>query len=65
MQRTSAQAWVREGQAFELTLVRQQRLRTLRVQPGGEAGFTRAWALTLRSEPAAAAAALRQGWLGA
>jgi len=60
-----AQAWVREGQAFELTLVRQQRLRTLRVQPGGEAGFTRAWTLVLRSEPAAAAAAVRQGWLGA
>ena len=57
-----ARGWTRPGQVFELTLVRDQRLRTLRVQPS--AAPPAAVQLLLDDKPAAGAAALRQEWLG-
>ncbi len=57
-----ARGWTRPGQPFELTLVRDQRLRTLRVAPATArpAGVQ----LKLDDKPAAAALALRREWLG-
>jgi predicted metalloprotease with PDZ domain len=64
-----AQQWVRSGQAFDVLLVRQQRVRTLRVQPAPKTANPAAQAgaqlaLTLQPAAPAAALALRQGWLG-
>jgi predicted metalloprotease with PDZ domain len=57
-----ARGWTRRGQAFELTLVRDQRLRTLSVTPPAAppAGVR----LKLDDKPAPAALALRREWLG-
>jgi predicted metalloprotease with PDZ domain len=57
-----ARGWTRPGQAFELTLVRDQRLRTLSIQPPAAppAGVQ----LLLDDKPAAAAETLRREWLG-
>ncbi len=59
-----AQQWVAEGQPFELTLVRQQRLRSLIVRPTATPALVRTVALAPQSRPSPAAAALRRGWLG-
>ncbi|MBT9597528.1 MAG: M61 family metallopeptidase [Vitreoscilla sp.] len=59
-----AQQWVAEGQPFELTLVRQQRLRSLTVRPAAAPALARTVALAPNSRPSDAAAALRRGWLG-
>ena len=58
-----AQQWLAAGQAFDLLLVRDQQVRTLRVQPDAAPQFTAA--LALADKPAPAAAALRRAWLGA
>jgi len=57
-----ARGWTRPGQAFELTLVRDQRLRTLEVTP--PAARPGGVQLKLDDKPAAAALALRREWLG-
>ena len=59
-----ARGWTRPGQAFELTLVRDQRLRTLRARRRRRArrGGVQ---LKLDDKPAPAALALRREWLGA
>ncbi|MFO1337489.1 MAG: PDZ domain-containing protein [Burkholderiaceae bacterium] len=59
-----AQQWVAEGQAFDLTLVRNQRLRTLTVRPTAVPAFASNLTLAPEARPAAAALALRRGWLG-
>ena len=57
-----ARGWTRPGQTFELTLVRDQRLRTLSVTASAApSGGVR---LTLDDKPAPAALALRREWLG-
>jgi predicted metalloprotease with PDZ domain len=57
-----ARGWTQPGQAFELTLVRDQRLRTLSVTPTvAPPGGVR---LQLDDKPAPAAVALRREWLG-
>ncbi len=58
-----ARGWLRPGQAFELTLVRDQRLRTLSVTPSS--ARPAAVKLTLDDKPAPPALALRREWLGA
>jgi predicted metalloprotease with PDZ domain len=57
-----ARAWAVAGQAFELTVVRDQRLRVLRVQPDvpAPAGVR----LKLADKPTPAVQALRREWLG-
>ena len=57
-----AQQWLASGQAFELLLVRDQRIHRLSLQPAAVAPTT--LALALADKPAAAAASLRRGWLG-
>ena len=57
-----ATQWLRPNQAFDLLIVRQQRLRTLRVALGGDTA--RQLNLSLQTEPAASAADLRRAWLG-
>ena len=57
-----ARGWTRPGQAFELTLVRDQRLRTLEVTP--PAARPGGVQLKLDDKPAPAALALRREWLG-
>ncbi|MEF7614762.1 PDZ domain-containing protein [Aquincola sp. MAHUQ-54] len=57
-----AQQWVRAGEPFELLLVRDQRLRTVRVAP--EAGSAGALSLAPADKPGKSAAALRRAWLG-
>jgi predicted metalloprotease with PDZ domain len=56
-----AQAWVRGGAAFELLLVRDQRLLTLTLTPPAAAARTPALALV--DKPAKPAAAARRAWL--
>jgi predicted metalloprotease with PDZ domain len=56
-----AQAWVRAGAAFELLLVRDQRLLTLTLTPPAAAARTPA--LSLVDKPAKPAAAARRAWL--
>jgi len=58
-----ARSWLKAGEPFELTLVRDQRMRSLRVQPPK----TSAGGVTLKPAESAtpAARALRQAWLGA
>ena len=58
-----AQQWLRPGQRFALLVVRDQRLLTLEVQPPAQAAL--AVSLSLAGAPAARAASLRRGWLGA
>ncbi|HYN58210.1 MAG TPA: PDZ domain-containing protein [Rubrivivax sp.] len=57
-----ARAWAVAGQAFELTVVRDQRLRVLRVQPDVPAPA--AARLKLADKPTPAVQALRREWLG-
>ena len=60
-----AQAWLVPGQPFELTLVRQQRLRRFRVDPGeGHAALRHKPVLSLDPKAGAGALAVRKGWLG-
>jgi predicted metalloprotease with PDZ domain len=58
-----ARAWVRAGQTVELTCVRDQRLRTLRLRMP-EAAATGTVQLKLAESPAPATHALRREWLG-
>ena len=53
-----AQQWLAAGQAFDVLLVRDQQMRTLRVRPDAAPQFT--LALALAEKPATAAAALRR-----
>jgi predicted metalloprotease with PDZ domain len=57
-----AQQWIAPGRAFELLLVRDQRLHTLRLKP--DATPATHSVLALAPQPAAAAAALRRAWIG-
>jgi predicted metalloprotease with PDZ domain len=57
-----AQQWLAPGRAFELLLVRDQRLHTLRVKPDATPAPT--LALALDSAPPKSAAVLRRAWLG-
>jgi predicted metalloprotease with PDZ domain len=59
-----ATQWLTPHQAFDLLLVRQQRVLTLRVQPGGDAALARQLNLSLQAQPGAAVADLRKAWLG-
>jgi predicted metalloprotease with PDZ domain len=54
--------WLAESQAFELLLVRDQRVLRLNVQPAAAPPNT--LALSLAAKPPASAASLRRGWLG-
>ena len=58
-----AQQWIVPGRAFELLLVRDQRLRDVRVKP--DARPTPTLSLALDGAPSNAAAVLRRAWLGA
>lgn len=58
-----AQAWARAGAAFELLLVRDQRVRTLTLTPPTAAQLARTPALALADKPAKPAAAARRAWL--
>ena len=57
-----AQQWLVPGRAFDLLLVRDQRLHTVRVKP--DATPTPTLALALAGAPSKSAAALRRAWLG-
>jgi len=57
-----ARGWLQPGRPFELTLVRDQRLRVLKLQPPRVPA--RGLQLRLVEQPAPAARALRQAWLG-
>jgi predicted metalloprotease with PDZ domain len=57
-----ARAWLAPGRPFELTLVRDQRLRRLAVTPPPQPA--RGVQLKLAAAPTPAAGALRQAWLG-
>jgi predicted metalloprotease with PDZ domain len=57
-----ARAWLTPGQAFDLLLVRDQRVLTRRLSPA--AGAPRQAGLQLAAAPAPAARALRRGWIG-
>ncbi len=61
-----ALAWIRTGAAFELLVVRQQRVRTLRVAERGaqQRGDAASRGLKLSANPNAATLARRTGWLG-
>ena len=60
-----AQAWLQRDEAFELLLVRDQRVLTLRVQPAPDTALAGNLALLLQDKPGRTVAALRRGWLGA
>jgi predicted metalloprotease with PDZ domain len=62
-----ALAWIRPGAAFELLVVRQQRVRTLRVADrlGERRSDAASRGLKLSASPNAATLARRRGWLGA
>jgi predicted metalloprotease with PDZ domain len=57
-----APQWLSDGRAFELLLVRDQRVLRLKVPPAVGAPST--LALSLADQPIASAASLRRGWLG-
>lgn len=57
-----AQQWLAAGDAFELTIVRDQRLRTLRMQPAASPSPT--VALAPADKLSRSTAALRRAWLG-
>ncbi|HSI60800.1 MAG TPA: PDZ domain-containing protein [Ideonella sp.] len=59
-----ANQWVVAGQAFELLLVRQQRIRTLRVTPQADGELGRQVNLAPMAQPAAGPKAVRLAWLG-
>ncbi len=61
-----ALAWTCTGAAFDLLVVRQQRVRTLRVadRPGERRGDAASRSLKLSASPNAATLARRNGWLG-
>jgi predicted metalloprotease with PDZ domain len=61
-----ALAWIRTGAAFELLVVRQQRVRTLRVaeRSGAARSDAASRGLKLAASPNAATLARRNGWLG-
>jgi predicted metalloprotease with PDZ domain len=61
-----ALSWIRTGAAFELLVVRQQRVRTLRVaeRSGERRSDAAARGLRLVGSPNAATLARRGGWLG-
>ena len=61
-----AQAWIRTGAAFELLVVRQQRVRTLRVADrlSDRRSDAASRSLKLSATPNAATLARRNGWLG-
>jgi len=61
-----AQAWLRTGAAFELLVVRQQRLCAIAVpaRTSGQRAAATPRSLRLAARPAAAAAARRRAWLG-
>jgi len=61
-----ALAWIRTGAAFDLLVVRQQRVRTLRVaeRSAERRGDAASRGLKLSAAPTAAALARRNGWLG-
>ena len=58
-----SQAWLRAGAAFELLLVRDQRLLTLKITPPAAGLAARTPALALADKPAKPAAAARREWL--
>jgi len=59
-----AAQWVRPTQAFELMLVRDQRVLTVMVQPDGRSPYGRTLRLTLQANPERTAMARRRAWLG-
>ncbi|TDM04825.1 MAG: peptidase M61 [Ideonella sp. MAG2] len=60
-----ASQWLQAGEGFDLTLCRQQRLATLRVERGVDPALTQSLTLGLEAQAAAAAKALRQSWIKA
>jgi len=58
-----AQAWLAPGEPFELLLVRDQRVLTLRVVPPEPGGAARTVSLALADKTPQSAAALRRAWL--
>jgi predicted metalloprotease with PDZ domain len=59
-----ARQWVAEGQACELLVVRQQRVRSLRLKPLAAPTFERSVTLAPQVQPGPQALALRRAWLG-
>jgi predicted metalloprotease with PDZ domain len=60
-----ALAWVARDQPCQLLLVRDQRVRTVALDPAAAAPAATPVTLRLADKPARAARALRRGWLGA
>ncbi len=60
-----AQTWVQRDQPFELLLVRDQRVLTLRVRPDALSPLSETVSLHLQDKPSRPAAALRLAWLNA
>ena len=60
-----AQAWVQRDQPFELLLVRDQRVMTLRLRPDAAAPLAGTVSLLLDDKPGRAVATRRRAWLGA
>jgi predicted metalloprotease with PDZ domain len=58
-----AQQWLVPGRAFELLLVREQRLQSVTVQPGARAALAQI-SLAPAAQPNARARALRRAWIG-
>jgi predicted metalloprotease with PDZ domain len=58
-----ALAWVPPGEPFELLLVRDQRVLTLRVVPPPRGEAARVPSLAFADKPSSAAASLRRAWL--
>lgn len=54
--------WIDRSRPFELTLVRDQRLQTLRLSPTADAGWTETQAWQLDDKPVRAVLARRRGW---
>ena len=57
--------WVASGQPFDLLLVRDQRVLTLRVDPCAGTTAQESLTLALAERPTAAVAQRRRAWLGA
>jgi hypothetical protein len=60
-----ALAWAARDQPFELLLVRDQRVLTLRLRPEADSALATAVTLQLQPRPGRALAARRRAWLGA
>ena len=58
-----AQAWAGREQPFELLLVRDQRVCSLRVRPQPDSTLARSVTLSLATKPGRAVLARRRGWL--